>query len=1252
MQLIRISPSLLGALGISLALVTVPLRAQDVSYEIVSGRVTDDSLKPLAAATVHVTRGPDRLVQQTTTDSTGSYSVRFEPGTGDYLVSVSITGYRSARRRVQRQGGERELVANFTLANDAATLAAVRVEANRPVRARPTPARPTEPEAGSAETWKDGVSGSIPPTVAGDLGALAATIPGVTLGPGGISILGSSSESNLTTLNGMGLAASSIPRAARVETRVTGATFDPTRGGFAGANVDVRLGPGDRFYQRRNAFLTIDPPSFQVTDAIGRAAGAPSGGLRGSVGADGELIRQVLTYNVALDLARSASDPSTLVDAERETLIRAGIAPDSVERLLAAARPLGVVSATGMPSSRQRDAITWLGRLDDTRDTLRQRTLTTYAGSTKESALGFGPLVAPAAGGERRETTYGGQIVLGEYVGAGRNTLNESRLAASRVMTKTDPYRALPGATVLVRSPAEDATAQTDVTGVALGGSPFLFSDDSRWTIEGSNETTWNARGRRHRFRTALWGRGDGLTQEAVNNRFGSFSFASIEDFAANRPSSFTRTISQPERSGTVWNAAAAVSHQFIPSRYFSTIYGLRAEASGFADQPPRSASLESALGVRTGAAPTRFHVSPRAGFTWTYNRDRDNGQGTMQNPVGRFYRTMAGTVRGGIGEFRDLLRPSLLADASTVGGTSLLSCVGSAVPVPDWSAYAADPSSIPTQCVGGTGPLAERAPAATLIDEAYDVPRSWRASLDWSTSFKRILFRLGALGSYDLNQPGTVDANFAGVPRFALDAGVEGGRPVYVTTEAIDTASGAVSAALSRRSSEWSRVGVRTSDLRGYGGQLTTTIAPDVFKFRGAGLSLYSSLSYTLQSSKRQYRGFDGAGFGDPRDKEWAPSANDARHVVIASAGFTTRKTGTLTLFARAQSGLPFTPLVQGDVNGDGRGGDRAFIPLTGSEGDPAFASQLQALLASGSDAARRCVADNRGKVAPRNGCRGPWTESLNMQWRPPLPRGWGRRVQANVYLENVLGGLDQLFHGSSDLRGWGTTATPDPVLLIPRGFDTTAKRFRYDVNPRFADTRPSRTTIRNPFRVMIDFSVDLAVDYPLQQLRRAMEPVRAPDRSWSQRSADSLTAFYLRNTSSIHKALVAESDSLFLSASQVAQLRRADSVFSARVRTIYMELGQYLASRRGHEPAKAELDSANATEKTYWKIFWEQPEIADSIVTPSQKALMPMFARMVEVPQRERENSRWQFGNAVTLTDKPAPTQSPPGVNVQRRP
>jgi hypothetical protein len=609
-----------------------------------------------------------------------------------------------------------------------------------------------------------------------------------------------------------------------------------------------------------------------------------------------------------------------------------------------------------------------------------------------------------------------------------------------------------------------------------------------------------------------------------------------------------------------------------------------------------------------------------------------------MQNQTGRYYRSMSGTIRGGIGEFRDLLRPGILADASAstglAGGTSFLNCVGAAVPTPDWSLFASDPASIPTQCVDGSGVLAERAPPVTLIDPSYDVPRSWRASLDWNTSMHTWLLKVGTLVSYDLSQPGVVDANFAGASKLSLSD--EANRPVFVSAASIDPASGAVSAVESRKSDQYGRVGVRVSDLRGYGGQLNIGVSPDVFKFRG-GAAFYGSIAYTLQSTKRQYRGFDGAAFGDPRLREWAAGPNDARHIFVVSGGFSTSKTGTVTLFARTQSGLPFTPLVQGDVNGDGRSGDRAFIPDPDRTSDANLATQLRELLANGSPTARGCLTANLGHVAPRNGCRGPWTQSLNIQWRPPTPSRWGNRVVPNVYLENVLAGVDQLVHGSS-LRGWGSPAIPDPVLLVPRGFDAASNRFAYDVNPRFADTRPGRTLLRNPFRIVIDFSFNLSTDFDLQQLRRAVEPVKGPT-GWQRRSADSLTAFYLGETSDIYKMLIEQSDSLFLSKAQVASLDSADAIFSRQVRELYVPLGEFLARAEGGA-GKAQLDSAKATEKSYWKVFWTQPEIAASIVTPSQRELLPFFKVMLSVPMKEREHSQWSFGHPVTLSDKPKPS------------
>src|SRR5439155_26746083 len=121
------------------------------------------------------------------------------------------------------------------------------------------------------------------------------------------------------------------------------------------------------------------------------------------------------------------------------------------------------------------------------------------------------------------------------------------------------------------------------------------------------------------------------------------------------------------------------------------------------------------------------------------------------------------------------------------------------------------------------------------------------------------------------------------------------------------------------------------------------------------------------------------------------------------------------------------------------------------------------------GSNTAINCLTANIGTVVARNACRGPWTQSLSVQWRPPMPSSWGGRVSPNIYFQNVLSGVDQLIHGSDDLRGWGSQVSPDPVLLIPRGFDAAAQRFRYDVNPRFAETRPGRTIALNPFRIVM---------------------------------------------------------------------------------------------------------------------------------------------------------------------------------------
>jgi hypothetical protein len=237
-------------------------------------------------------------------------------------------------------GTEHELVANFVLAVDVTLLATQRVTADRPVRASNS-VNPTQPETGASEKFSDGVNGQLSPTIAGDLSAIAGTLPNVTMTPSGISILGSDPSSTLTTLNGMNFPGVPFrePRAPRHAS--PGSTYDATRGGFTGANVDVRLGPAAETITP-NGFVTFDPRALQYTDPTTRSLGTTSGGARTSFGADGELIRRALTYNVS-SISREASPiPRRCSTPTRQALLRAGASPDSVARIIALSTPMGI----------------------------------------------------------------------------------------------------------------------------------------------------------------------------------------------------------------------------------------------------------------------------------------------------------------------------------------------------------------------------------------------------------------------------------------------------------------------------------------------------------------------------------------------------------------------------------------------------------------------------------------------------------------------------------------------------------------------------------------------------------------------------------------------------------------------------------------------------------------------------------------------------------------------------------------------
>src|SRR5262249_37735365 len=149
-----------------------------------------------------------------------------------------------------------------------------------------------------------------------------------------------------------------------------------------------------------------------------------------------------------------------------------------------------------------------------------------------------------------------------------------------------------------------------------------------------------------------------------------------------------------------------------------------------FLDSPQLNPNVAGVFGVANDHVPDGVYVSPRIGFSWTYGTADQIGAFTGAARVPR------GIIRGGIGLFRNSLNAPLPGQAminnGLPSGAQQITCVGSAVPTPDWSAYAADAANIPTSCVGGGGVFNTGTPNVTLFSPDYAAQSSIRSTLQW----------------------------------------------------------------------------------------------------------------------------------------------------------------------------------------------------------------------------------------------------------------------------------------------------------------------------------------------------------------------------------------------------------------------------------------------------------------------------------------------------------------------------------------
>jgi hypothetical protein len=388
-------------------------------------------------------------------------------------------------------------------------------------------------------------------------------------------------------------------------------------------------------------------------------------------------------------------------------------------------------------------------------------------------------------------------------------------------------------------------------------------------------------------------------------------------------------------------------------------------------------------------------------------------------------------------------------------------------------------------------------------------------------------------------------------------------------------------------------------SDLRSEGRQLKVTVSPA----RPGSLASWSA-SYVYGANREQFRGFTSAA-GDPRDRSWSPGSYDWRHQLTLNLGVSVQDVVRLSGYLQLASGTPFTPGVNGDVNGDGFANDRAFVFDPSTLPNPAGAA-MRALLEAGPRQVRECLSGQVGAVAARNSCRGPWTSTAYLALSLlPTKIGLSERVALSLAVGNPLGALDQLLHGPQRLRGWGERAIPDQTLLFVRGFDPATRSFVYDVNPRFGSTDPRFRVFRQPVALTLSARIDVGPSRERQTITQQLDQGRrTPGERLSEEWLRSMYQYALPNPISY---LIRQGDTLGLTGQQADSLAAMNVGYVSALDSIWRDVtGDFASLPSNYDRGAAYGRYRRAREASVDQLIALAPRV-NRLLTARQKRLLP---------------------------------------------
>ena len=1188
--------SALVALGLPLALAA--WTTASAQTDVIRGRVMTTEGLPLPNVRVTATSLPGNVTREARTNNQGAFQIVFPGGPGDYIMGYALIGYNFRQFEIKRVADEEVLIADARLSVvQLDTVVATASNQQRVNRNSQTPDVSGTEQAVNAS--------SLPPELQGDIAAMAASLPGVTLIPGldgapdAFSVLGLGADQNSVTLNGMQYSGANLPRDAAISSSLATSPYDGSRGGFSGANFNIRPGSGSN-YRTRGMSVVYNTPQLEWTDRAAQAVGTEFRNVSLGGVVSGPISFNKSFYNISYQLGRQSRDNQTLLNTSTLGLQTYGLARDSVSHFVDILRVRGIPMAGGPArSERLSDNGSVFGNIDlspPSSSSGQSLGLTFNGNWGRQSPAGGGVTQLESASGDRINWSGGIQARHSGYL---KLVLSETQLGFNVSRDHGSPYLDLPLGRVLVSSVL--ANGASGVQNLTFGGSQSLSSSSRSLNTSFQNTLSWFDNANKHRIKLSTELGLSGTSQDLSSNLLGTFVFNSLADLESGVPASFSRTLVARRRSTGQFTGAMALGDSYRRSPDLQIQYSVRVDASRFTASPTFNPAVDRVFGLRNDRVPSPVVISPRIGFQQTLGHSQEI------SAFSGAFRAPRAILRGGIGLFASNASSGMIGSAldntGLPSGAQQIVCVGPAAPIPDWTAYAADPTTVPERCADGTSgtPFSNAAPNVTLFARDFHPPRSVRANASWTGSILDARYSASLDGTYsvNLNQQRTLDLNFRPTIAFMLP---DEGRPVFVEPGSIVPTTGSIASGAARVSQEFARVTELRSDLQSRTAQLTLRLSP----IQRTPARFGWSAAYTYSLVREQVSGFNSTA-GNPLDVTWARSGQGP-HQITYSVRYNLFDAVQINWNGMFRSGSAFTPTVAGDVNGDGYFNDRAFVYAPSGAPDSAVASGMRQLLDNANARARDCLERQLGTIAARNSCRGPWSSNASLtvtldrvKFRMP------RRANISFSLSNPLGAADLAVNGSGHLRGWGQSIFPDQSLLYVRGFDPSTQRYKYEVNQRFGVTRPELVAIRQPVVLSTTVRFDLGATRERQSLAqqlgfgRTIPGQRYPEALFRSVGVNSVT--------NPLASILRQQDSLRLTALQADSIAAMNRRYNYRSDSLWAPVARYFASLPAHYDEGGAYDRYLRARRAQIEMLMRIVPAVRELLTAEQRRKLPQL-------------------------------------------